>query len=162
MTTEEKRNVMYDKILKDGNKWENHPTENTSLKWINPDDIVDVIHKLVDNRFWGNIEYYVSAGIFIGVPIIKVNLDYGNYIQVERVDTKHGNGGYVIRLFIGKGSNDSCYVTITDKMSVINMIHSIKDNEFFLEWRKKIAAADFDYEEFELYQERPVLGVAFI
>lgn len=162
MATKEKKTLMYCNVLKDGNKWKNHPTENTMLKWVNPDDIVDVIHRLIDNRLWNNIEQYVSAGIFAGVPIIRVNLDYSNYIQVERIDTKYGNGAYVIRLFIGKGSNDSCYVTITDKMSVISIIHSIKDNEFFAKWRKKIAAADFDCEEFEPCPKLPALGVAFI
>lgn len=151
MTTEERRSMMYNLVLKNNNNWRNRPTEKTALKWVNPEDVVDVIHRLVDNRLWNNIEQYVIAGVFTGVLVIRVNLDFSNYIQVERIDTMHGNGCYVVRLFIGKGSKDSCYVTITDKISVINMVHSIKDNKFFSEWRRKIAAADFDYEEFIPY-----------
>ena len=162
MTTKEKRSLMYDAILKDNNKRWNRPTEKTVLKWVNPEDIVDVIHRLVDNRLWNNIEQYVNIGVLTGVPVIRVNLDFSNYIQVERIDTMHGNGCYVVWLFIGKGLKDSCYVAIADKISVINMVHSIKDNEFFSEWRKKIAAADFDYEEFIPYQEPSLEAAAFI
>lgn len=159
------KETMYKKILKN-NRWSNRPTENTSLRLVNPDDMVNMIHRYVDNYLWENIEMYLSVGLFTGTQITRINLDYGSYIQLERLDTKCGNGGYIIRLYIGKGVGknfvDTCFALIIDRATVIGLIQSIRNPEFFTDWKKKLAAVDFGYENFELHQSQPTLGVAFI
>lgn len=144
MTTvaNEKRNTMYNKILKSTNKAEYRPSRHTDLRWVNPDDMVDIIHRLVDNRMWDNIEYYVTLGVISEVPVIRTNLDFGSFIQIDYV-----NGNYVIKLFINK--KNTCYVSITSKKSVMNIMKSIKDNKFFFRWKKALAMEDYDYNGFE-------------
>lgn len=119
-------------------------TESTDVQFVYPDKIVDAIHQDINRELYDKIETWIAYGIFTGAPIIKINLEYGDYIQIDKILEKHGFGTYILRLFISR--EDTGYVTPVNREGILAIINSIQNETFFKAWQQKIAMEDFDYD----------------
>ena len=135
-----RKDGIYERILRYNCRWCNKPTDDTTISFINPDDAVDIIHHQMDQRLYEDIENNIGYALCAGAKVSKVNLNSGNYIQLEKIAKGHGFGSYVFRIYLS--NCDHGFVMITDRKSVARIIRSIRDSEFFAIWKAELASKE--------------------